>query len=363
MRLLFVYPPGRLRRLERARAGEIPTELFFGSIEVEKSGVSVKYIEFDVPSWPSLPWKKLDRWIIEQFNNPFASRALYGAVRLHREMPKADCIVAVDEIAGLGISLLARLRLRAPVAAMSCRLSFTDPTSRLAHRLMSSLCRSVKMIFIGQADSETMPKRFNLSPQHFAFNPFGIDENFWTPAPMPREHVLAVGDSYRDYETLLKAAPFINAPIRIISGLNFPQPLPPNVTVQQGNWRKEVLQDNEIRDLYRKALCVVVPLQPGTEPSGQSVTLQAMSCGRPVVLTNTFGFKAPGLADGENLLLVKPADSEDLAAAVNRLVGDPAFAEQMGAAARAEICHNFRMSLFAERLKETCRELCAKRRS
>ena len=56
------------------------------------------------------------------------------------------------------------------------------------------------------------------------------------------------------------------------------------------------------------------------EPFGL-VPLEAMAVGTPVIATGTGG-SAEYLRDGENCLLVEPADSEAIAAAVRRLAGD-----------------------------------------
>ena len=34
----------------------------------------------------------------------------------------------------------------------------------------------------------------------------------------------------------------------------------------------------------------IIPLKNSIQPSGQSVALQSMACGTPVVITETFGF-------------------------------------------------------------------------
>ena len=83
------------------------------------------------------------------------------------------------------------------------------------------------------------------------------------------------------------------------------------------------MSDDDIRRLYNRARAVIVPLKDVYQPSGYSVTLQAMSCGRPVVLTKTRGLWAPEhFIDGENCLLVPPGDAAALGAAISRLRSD-----------------------------------------
>jgi glycosyltransferase involved in cell wall biosynthesis len=86
------------------------------------------------------------------------------------------------------------------------------------------------------------------------------------------------------------------------------------------------------------------------------VTLQAMARGRPVVLTRTRGLWRPAaLHDGENVVLVPPADAADLARAVDALLADGSRAARIGAAARASISRDATVEAYAERLLEVCR--------
>jgi glycogen(starch) synthase len=71
---------------------------------------------------------------------------------------------------------------------------------------------------------------------------------------------------------------------------------------------------------YRDADVLVFPSE-WDEPFGL-VPLEAMACGVPVVATGTGG-SGEYLRDGENCLLFPPRDSDRLAAAIQRLAGEP----------------------------------------
>ena len=47
--------------------------------------------------------------------------------------------------------------------------------------------------------------------------------------------------------------------------------------------------DEELRKLYNRSKIVLVPLRQTYQPSGQSAVLQAMACGKVVILTETNG--------------------------------------------------------------------------
>jgi glycosyltransferase involved in cell wall biosynthesis len=61
---------------------------------------------------------------------------------------------------------------------------------------------------------------------------------------------------------------------------------------------------------------------------------QALACGTPLVTADTPAAREL-LTDGENALLVPPADATALAAAIRRLADDPALAHRLADAGRA----------------------------
>ena len=198
--------------------------------------------------------------------------------------------------------------------------------------------------FFGPADRDEAVRRYGLEPEKTSIYPFGIDTDFWSPgetdAPS-QVNVLSVGsDPSRDYRTLA-AAP-IDAPVRIITRLKVDVPAGRDVEVTSGHYFDSPLDDLGLRGLYRRATVVVVALKDVFQPTGYSVCLQAMACGRPVVLSDIKGLWAPGLyKDGEHCLLVPPGDPGAMAAAVGRLLCDPELCERLGRAARQVTLDHF----------------------
>jgi glycosyltransferase involved in cell wall biosynthesis len=86
--------------------------------------------------------------------------------------------------------------------------------------------------------------------------------------------------------------------------------------------------------------------------------LEAMAAERPVICTNVCGLDEV-VKDGENGLLIPPADSRALAAAISRLVTDRALRKRLGAAARKTVQERFRLEEKLEMLAQLYRDLAA----
>jgi glycosyltransferase involved in cell wall biosynthesis len=90
------------------------------------------------------------------------------------------------------------------------------------------------------------------------------------------------------------------------------------------------------------AVDIVVHASIAPEPFGR-VVVQGQLAGRPVIATRAGGVTEI-VADGETGLLVPPADAPALAAAIARLVGDPALAERLAANGRRDAAQRFSLA-------------------
>ena len=104
--------------------------------------------------------------------------------------------------------------------------------------------------------------------------------------------------------------------------------------------------DDRVRFLGRRddkadllAACDVFVLPSRLEGLGVAA-LEAMAAGRPVVASAVGGL-GEAIVDGSTGLLVPPDDPITLAAALDRLIGDPTLRAQMGAAGPARVASGF----------------------
>jgi len=99
------------------------------------------------------------------------------------------------------------------------------------------------------------------------------------------------------------------------------------------DWLGAVENQTELRRLYEEASVFVMPSL--FEPWGH-VFLEAMGCGLPCIGAAHCAMPEI-ISDGETGLLVPPGEVEPLAAALERLLGDPSLAERYGRAAHASV--------------------------
>ncbi len=180
-----------------------------------------------------------------------------------------------------------------------------------------------------------------LSPHtpHVVLQPMGVDRRRFAPAGPPAgRRFLLHGRAY-DYlkgaHVLIEAARRLRASrdgfTVALTGLPpriDPHSLPDGIEVQSP------VPHDAVPGLIASALaCVLPPLWPEPLPLA---ALEAMACGRPLIVSAVGGL--PDLVrDGENGLLVPPNDPDALAAAMGRLLDDPALAQQLAADACATI--------------------------
>ena len=364
MRIAFVHFPGRIARLPAARSGEGPTEFLFGAVELERAGHDVSHYEID----PDGAAGRLARRLVDRQAGlgrlpPHLSAAvLRGTRALLPELRDADVVVATTTATAVALATWKRARLlRPPLVGVVAGL-LNRPWGSMRRRATLPLLRSMHAMLYGPGEA---PGLRALDPRlegRVHVNPFGVDTAFWSPGASSGGGVLAIGnDGHRDWETLVRAAPSVEAEIRILTRHARPATLPGNVRWEEADWYRRVLSDVEVRDAFRAAAAVAVPVKDVPQPSGQSVSLQAFACARPVVLTRTRGLWDPeGLRDGENVLLVPPGDPDVLAAALRRVLSDADAGEAIGRAARATVEARAGVEAYAERLLDVCRAAVAR---
>jgi glycosyltransferase involved in cell wall biosynthesis len=252
------------------------------------------------------------------------------------------------------LPLAARLRRRPKVLVISYHLSAAYARAGRARRRLQRAAAGAAdhIVSISEEGRRLIVEEMGVEPARVSTATLGVDERFWRPTPLPRDgYVLTVGrDLARDYGTFAEAVSTL--PLRAIvvakeenvRGVK----LPPNVEVRLN------VSPLEVRELYRGAACVVVPVraelgQAGTENSGTIALLEAMASARPAVVTDR-PFLADYLEPGRTALTVPAEDPAALRARIIELLDAPDAASDLAKAGRARIEAQHTTRRFAGRL-------------
>jgi len=112
------------------------------------------------------------------------------------------------------------------------------------------------------------------------------------------------------------------------------------------------VNDEELPKLYR---CCDVFVLPSIQEGQGIALLEAQASAKPVMAFNVSGV-TEALRDGETGLLVKPADSGELAEALLRLLSDKSLREKMGASGREFVSRELSWDVTARKMLSVYRE-------
>lgn len=162
------------------------------------------------------------------------------------------------------------------------------------------------------------------------------------------EDVFSGGGAGRDFATLVEAVRGTSIQVEIVTfGPDEVRDAPENVRV------RGPLDQAAFLERLARAVVVVVPLLGPDSPHGQTMLVQALALGKPVIATRAAGV-IDYIEDGETGLLVSAGDAEALRAALVRLLGDASLRARLSSAALAT-AHELSYERHAERLVEICR--------
>jgi glycosyltransferase involved in cell wall biosynthesis len=249
-----------------------------------------------------------------------------------RQTGPEDIIFCNSEVSGLPIAALCRNLPNRPKLAVFVH-NLDRPRGRLTLQLTQAAKSVDWFVACSQFQTDFLRKYLHLPPQKASFIWDQTDLQFFSPGPKlatkPRPIVMSVGLERRDYRTL--AAATTDLPIDVkISGFStnakamnkaFPDVMPENMSQQYYEW-VDLLQ------LYREADVVVVSTFPSRYAAGVQVMMEAMACGRPVIVTQTEGLEAY-LQGHDGVVQVPPGDAIAMRAAIVRLLENREAAAQL----------------------------------
>jgi len=349
--VVWVYRRSRRQWLDEWQRGERSGEFFY-SLPTLSRHYRAGFVEDESRRPFRRAWWPVEWLLARRFGMGFA---LDIALKNLSVLKSARVVISTVDSCGLPLALLKRLGLlRGRLIYISQGLS--DRVAEYgAHRWLSRRYRDLllgadELVVLSSGAREGLAAWLRVPPERIRVLPFGTDCEFWRNTAPPEERgsrLVSVGsDSGRDYPTLLAAA--ADLPLHIVTRQPLPVDRYPNLIHSTDH------SPLELRDIYSGAAFVVIPLLNLSQPSGQSATLQAMACGKSVIVTRTRGWWGePFVRDGEACVLVPPGDVLALRDAIRRFWSEPELCRRIGQKARETVVAHFsedRMAAALDRL-------------
>ena len=299
-KITYFFKNGRLSRINSNE--NYPKEMFYGADKVENITVEESA---NIKRFRGL-FYRLDRLLKLEL---FTFSDMY---KLFRIKSKYDIVASISVSMSAMRGLFNKLFKKDKKAICFSMSAYYQNFNKIERKLFSWVQKDLIFISISRYDYKILQDK--LAPSHHYLVEFGIDTNFWKmDEEIEEEYYFAIGmDKSRDWDTLIEAFRNRKEKLMMINNKDYTN-IAANITHINGSFYKNnSLSDEDIRDYYKKAKAVIIPLVETGQPSGQSVCLQAMAMKKPIIITDTSGLWSKKLKNKENSFLVKEKDSKSI---------------------------------------------------
>lgn len=319
-KIIYFFVGSRKLRLN---SSENYAKEFFYSFEYFKSKYpKIEIIEFnDVYQYSKLFKKFLyyfDKLLRKLFKFPFFMHELINKQNFTKII-NSDILILTNDRIGfsiLPIIIIKKLKSRAFlsknvfVLGLFANLSNNNIQRFFQNRILNFYLSSFdNFLFIGKSEYELA---INFSSKHaekFHYIPFCVDTEFWSSSVNKKNNdILFIGnDGNRDFNMVMNIAKCLKNYkfIFVTNNISKEEISLDNVELVRGHWNQNILTDTQLKEFYERSILTIIPLKNSIQPSGQSVALQSMSMGTPVLISNTIGFwDHEKFKDNENIFFI-----------------------------------------------------------
>ncbi len=376
-KILYIYTSGRSNRFQDIYNGDAPDDMFYGFFYFKQRGYHVDMLEIntEASTYSSKGMFSINAFFRKSIKTPFNlhNRVLDIAARRKYIKSKTklfeqyDLIICCVPYIGIELALIKnKCNLKPYIIYIGLgtsenllRLPGKHPWAweLFKNRYTKIFKNCGKNVLLGKGQYDHLIEAFPNLKDHITFLPFGIDCNFWTPNTVtaPKEaRILFIGnDVHRDFELLMKIAKHLmHLKFRFVSKRLSYVDVPPNVEIIRGDWCNSPLSDNAIKRIYHNSTLVILPLKNVLQPTGQSVSLQAMACGKPVLINKTEGFWDPdGFINMKHLVFVEPNTVDEWAKNITKVLNEKYFYETLSTEGQKLVRSNYSSIKFSENIE------------
>ena len=317
-KITYIYQAGRTARMSDMENSA--KEFFYGYFHMKKAYPDTNHLEFDSKNNISIT-KLFNNFIRKLSGLPFFSDLIINS-KNKKVLKNSKKIIATNQ--RVGFSILSFLifnhkkKIKSYVFIMG--LFNNNPKNRIKKFFRIFFIKVFMatfnhMIFLSSGEFKFVSEKYPKYKEKMHFLPFSIDQEFWVSNNRPykkKNNILFIGnDGKRDYKfaiDLAKELSFLNFDF-ITKKITNSEIKSDNVNLLSGKWDDMNISDSDIRDYYQEADLSIIPIFNSLQPSGQSVALQSMSMGIPVLITKTDGFWEPELyKNNENIIFDEKND-------------------------------------------------------
>ena len=367
--ITYVFGTGRKSKLLDST---FSNEFFYGYDLFHNEGLKVEIIELDEQRKNISTVGKfiyfMDRVLNKISKLPFYMNEVMSYKTLRKLIKSNNIIFTNDRI---GISLLPLLLItkiirKVNTVVIVMGMLNNDSGSKLILKLQSMFLRifirsNNYFIFLGNGEYSDAVTKYPEYKHKFVFLPFCINIDFWDgeekyDSTDKEKTILFIGnDGNREYKKIIKIAellPDLNFTF-VTSQIKNQEINLKNVNLLEGNWNKSLFSDAEIKLIYKNSLLTLLPLKNTLQPSGQSVALQSMSMGVPVMISNSIGFwDSDNFINNEHLLILDNNNLDNWVHEIKNLVNNKEKLNNLSSAGEMLVKNNYSLDYFYFGLKK-----------
>jgi len=348
-------------------------EFYYGLHNFDNDKNNIEIIEFsEAKSIQQKLLKVFDKFMNKFLSLPFYTSRLTNLENL-KKIIKTDHLFLINEGVGFSSLLLlivARVFKRINTSMFVMGLYSKNQKFKILKffhlffiKLLVSNTNNV--LFLGSSELEKASSTHKKYIDRFKFLPFCVDTEFWSNKNnkdiTKNQNIIFVGnDGNRDFELLIKLAENLKEFnfIVISSSKSFKKVSLPNVKIYNGFWGSEQISDLDLRELYLDSKLSIIPLKDSYQPSGQSVALQSMSLGIPVMITKTKGFWQKNLfTNNENIIFVDDFQYKTWIQKINEIFYDDLKIQKISKNAKETILNNYKLEKFYDFLNQLTKNI------
>ena len=366
--ILYIFGSGRAKRInEKSIDSE---EFFYGYFYLKKTYQNLDYIEMRKEERPSEISKKfllfIDKVLRKLTNLPFYTN-LICSIENYKKIKNANTIVSTNDRLALSIlpmvwfgRVTSNIKLNVIVMGLFSNKKSSFILNIFHKFLIFIILNSVnKFIFLGLGEFKNASTNYKKYEKKFFFLPFCVDSKFWNNPEnsYPNgDSILFIGnDGNREFDIAVKIAeklPSIN--FNFVTSYKYDEiSFPKNIKLISANWNEYLLSDKEIRNYYLDSKLTILPLKNTLQPSGQSVTLQSMSVGTPVLITKTKGFwDNEKFEDNKNIFFINNNDVDNWIKKIVSIYENEYLLKTVSKNSIKTINENYDINLFNNNLEE-----------